>query len=345
METRTILIVDSSKEAQVLLRRYLMDIDEGFNFKILSAYSYLDALKYCKREKVQLILLDLALNRTEGGKLFLRLSKDPNLSKIPVVILSSVRSQHVIREAIKQGARGYILKPIELPKLKKAIFSIFKLKYTINDAAHHGRSEIYIKDDIIVVEIHSSFHGDFLNSVKHKLLDVALLRKSSIKRALIMILSVEDAEINLITATKFFSFYKDIKNMSQNNIKVLSCSEKLKKILSKHPDTKDIEPVPSMPRGMQILNLQLLENGKHIIRTDHIKPGSRLFSAIYDGKGNLVKNKDEVITAEDLTRLKEQGEHQLYYIKLASADSDIIDSDLFDISNVELHDRSKAIIA
>ena len=343
METRKILIIDSSKEAQILLRRYLMDIDTGFNFNILSAYSYIDALKYCKREQIQLILLDLAMNRTEGGKLFLRLSKDPYLSTIPVIILSSISNKNVVREALKQGARGYILKPIELPKLKKAIFDVFKLKYTITDDAHHGRSEIYIKDDIIIIEIHESFHRDFINSVKHKLLDIALLRKSSMKRVLIMFLSLDDREIDTATVIGFFSFYKDIKGMSQHNIKVLSSSEKLKKILMKHPDTKDIEPVPTMIKGMQILNLQLLEDGRKIIRTDHIKPGSILYSAVYDENGTLVKNKNEIFSKEDLAGLIKQGINQLYYVKLSTNDHNIFESDLFDISEVELHDQSKSI--
>ncbi len=343
MESRTILIIDSSKEAQILLHRYLVDIDKGFNFNILSAYSYIDALKYCKREQVQLILLDLAMNRTEGGKLFLRLSKDPYLSTIPVIILSSIGDKNVVREALKQGAKGYILKPIELPKLKKAIFDVFKLKYTITDDAHNGRSEIYIKDDIIIIEIHESFHGDFVNSVKHRLLDVALLRKSSMKRVLIMFFSIDDMEIDAATAIGFFSFYKDVRGMSQHNIKVLSGSEKLKRILRKHKDTKDIEPVPTMLKGMQILNLQLLEGGRHVIRTDHIKPGSVLYSDVYDENGTLVKNKNEVFSKEHLAGLITQGVLQLYYVKLSKDDHDIFESNLFDMSEVELHDQSKSV--
>lgn len=122
-----------------------------------------------------------------------------------------------------------MLKPLNLIKLKKIIYETCNLKFTVSDSEQKGKSEVYINNDIIVVEIHDSFGNLFLNSIKHKLLEIATFTKSTLKRFLIMFISIPESDITNEKLYDFLTFYKSIHKMKQENIKILTRSEKIKK--------------------------------------------------------------------------------------------------------------------
>ncbi len=73
-----------------------------------------------------LVLLDLNLPRIDGRELLARLRADPALRSIPVVVLSSSRAEHDIREAYGLGARRYIPKPRALADFVAELERLFE---------------------------------------------------------------------------------------------------------------------------------------------------------------------------------------------------------------------------
>lgn len=68
-----------------------------------------------------LILLDLNLPKIDGREVLSELNKDPQLHRIPVIVLSSSKVEKDILESYDNSANCYIVKPIELEKFVKIV--------------------------------------------------------------------------------------------------------------------------------------------------------------------------------------------------------------------------------
>jgi len=64
-----------------------------------------------------LILLDLNMPGKDGRQALLEIKSDPNLQKIPVVVLSTSSERQDILESYAVGASSYIAKPVSFDKL------------------------------------------------------------------------------------------------------------------------------------------------------------------------------------------------------------------------------------
>ncbi|HEY9765302.1 MAG TPA: response regulator [Chroococcales cyanobacterium] len=82
-----ILLVDDDADLIEINRTIL----EGEGYQVLFAYDIEEAFALAKREKPDLVLLDIMMDRKNDGFTFCyRLKGDPELSGIPVLMLSSV---------------------------------------------------------------------------------------------------------------------------------------------------------------------------------------------------------------------------------------------------------------
>ena len=70
------------------------------------------------------ILLDLNMPRKNGRQALQEIKADPKLSQLPVVILTTSKSERDIYESYQQGAHSYIWKPIGFQQLVD-VFKIF----------------------------------------------------------------------------------------------------------------------------------------------------------------------------------------------------------------------------
>ncbi|GIW69675.1 MAG: hypothetical protein KatS3mg101_0422 [Patescibacteria group bacterium] len=58
----------------------------------------------------QLLLLDIMLPGKDGLKILKDLKEMPEMKKGPVIVLTNLNSEHIIQEAFKLGADGYLIK-------------------------------------------------------------------------------------------------------------------------------------------------------------------------------------------------------------------------------------------
>ncbi len=68
-----------------------------------------------------LILLDLNMPRKDGREALEEIKADPNLRRIPVVILTTSKAEEDILRSYNFGAAGYITKPVTFEGLVNAI--------------------------------------------------------------------------------------------------------------------------------------------------------------------------------------------------------------------------------
>lgn len=110
---KKILIIEDEK----LFADMCRDALEAAGFEVFIASDYFEGLEAVKKEKPDLILLDILLPGGKTGIDFLKeTKKDPEISKIPVLAFSNYDFPETQQEAIKLGVKEYLLKTSYLPK-------------------------------------------------------------------------------------------------------------------------------------------------------------------------------------------------------------------------------------
>jgi signal transduction histidine kinase/CheY-like chemotaxis protein len=106
----TILLIDDDATARELIATYLV----GNGFAVESASNGVDGLKKARELKPVAITLDILMPDIDGWTVLAALKGDPELTDIPVVIVTIVDEQ---RRGIALGAVGYLTKPIDRERL------------------------------------------------------------------------------------------------------------------------------------------------------------------------------------------------------------------------------------
>ncbi len=79
---------------------------------------------YSQSPRPDLILLDLNLPRKDGREVLAELKGDPDLRKIPVVVLTTSRADKDILCAYNLNANCYITKPVDFKQFLEVVHSI-----------------------------------------------------------------------------------------------------------------------------------------------------------------------------------------------------------------------------
>jgi two-component system phosphate regulon response regulator PhoB len=119
---RTILIVEDEKEIQDLLAHYLRK--EGFA-PILAADGEA-ALSAARKEKPDLILLDILLPKADGLEVLRAVRSDANLARTPVVMLTAKGDETDRVIGLELGADDYIPKPFSPREVVARIKAILR---------------------------------------------------------------------------------------------------------------------------------------------------------------------------------------------------------------------------
>ena len=113
-----IMIVDDSPTDTHLLKKIL----EKNGFNTLTAADADAGIQVAKREKPDLILMDVVMPGLNGFQATRELSSDPDTSTIPVIIVTR-KDQQVDRVwGMRQGARDYVTQPVK----EGALMSLIK---------------------------------------------------------------------------------------------------------------------------------------------------------------------------------------------------------------------------
>ena len=78
-------------------------------------------LQLARDHHPDLVLLDLHLPDMKGDEVLQRLLRDPMTASIPVVIASADATQRQVERLLRMGARAYLTKPIDVPRLLETV--------------------------------------------------------------------------------------------------------------------------------------------------------------------------------------------------------------------------------
>ena len=108
--TRKILVVDDTRNVQVLLSDFLSSQD----FEVLSASDGREALEIVHQSNPDLILLDIMMPNMDGYQFITHLRRESN---IPVIMITAKQQEADIIHGFDLGADDYITKPFRLREL------------------------------------------------------------------------------------------------------------------------------------------------------------------------------------------------------------------------------------
>ena len=121
MEKDRILLVEDEKDLAETMVFQL----EAAGYEVIVAYDGLDGLEKAKKEKIDLMILDLMLPKMDGYKICALLKKDSRYSKIPVMLFSARAQESDLKMGEEVGADAYVVKPFDskalLVKIKELI--------------------------------------------------------------------------------------------------------------------------------------------------------------------------------------------------------------------------------
>jgi CheY-like chemotaxis protein len=124
-----ILLVEDNP-ADVRLTREALSSDHLWNH-LNTAKDGVEAMAYLRREgkfasaaRPDLILLDLNLPKKDGREVLAEIKADPNLMRIPVVVLTTPEAEDDILKTYGLHANCYITKPADLRQFMRVVKSI-----------------------------------------------------------------------------------------------------------------------------------------------------------------------------------------------------------------------------
>lgn len=114
-----LLLVDDDAVTNRVLSAFL----KKEKFKVFSAFSGIEALRYLDKENIDVVLLDVMMPNMDGLTVLSQLREKYS---IPVLILTSLSERNVIEQAFLNGADDYIVKPFSPVQLLERIKVLLK---------------------------------------------------------------------------------------------------------------------------------------------------------------------------------------------------------------------------
>lgn len=112
------LTVEAFKDAKVRNKMHVtVDGEDAMAFLLREG-------KYSEAPKPDLILLDLNLPKKNGREVLAAIKADPNLKRIPVVILTTSDDEKDIMTAYDLHVNAYVKKPVDLDQFIKIVEAV-----------------------------------------------------------------------------------------------------------------------------------------------------------------------------------------------------------------------------
>ena len=106
MDNHKVLIIEDDRFLSSLMKARL----EKEGFSVTQAFNGEEAMDLLKKDQPDMIVLDLIMPRVSGFEFLENISVDPQVSKIPVMILSNLGQESDIQKVKRLGAVQYFVK-------------------------------------------------------------------------------------------------------------------------------------------------------------------------------------------------------------------------------------------
>ncbi|MCD6526227.1 MAG: response regulator [Desulfuromonas sp.] len=117
MPKRTILVVED--EESLLKLESILLTSKGY--EVVGVPHGMAALEALKKEKIDLVLLDIMLPEMDGFEVCRQIKQNPATRKLPVIMLTAKKSHEDMARGDEVGADWYVTKPFKSAKVIETI--------------------------------------------------------------------------------------------------------------------------------------------------------------------------------------------------------------------------------
>jgi two-component system response regulator len=125
----SVLLVEDDPGDVMLIREAFADHKVGNMLSVVS--DGVEAMRFVRREgeyaaseRPDLVVLDLNLPRKSGSEVLAEIKGDPELSTIPVVVLTTSEAEEDVIRSYRHHANAYITKPVDFGRFREIVHQI-----------------------------------------------------------------------------------------------------------------------------------------------------------------------------------------------------------------------------
>lgn len=121
---------------------------KAHDFDAFPAYSGADALAVCRKEQIEIILLDVDMPKMDGYTVCERIKADEELKNITVIFVTGKGEPEDHERGFNLGAVDYITKPFNLPMVMVRVEAALRMKHNVdpNPIDTEGLQDTYYTD-------------------------------------------------------------------------------------------------------------------------------------------------------------------------------------------------------
>ena len=119
---RRVLITDDEPITRMLVKLLL----EKEKYEVLEASTGRQAVDIAKRERPDLLLIDLNMPEMDGYQAIAQVRRELTLATMPIVVLTSEDGPGVERRVLDLGADDYVIKPFDAQVLLSRVNAVFR---------------------------------------------------------------------------------------------------------------------------------------------------------------------------------------------------------------------------
>lgn len=119
-----ILVIDDSKAVRLIAKKALAP----FDCVVHEATNGFTGLFALERTQAKLLVIDVSMPTMDGLEMLTMLKSHPELSKLPVIMLTSTTDHKVLPKITALGINGQVKKPFTPEALVSAIQAVTQLK-------------------------------------------------------------------------------------------------------------------------------------------------------------------------------------------------------------------------
>jgi DNA-binding response OmpR family regulator len=116
-------------ESDPILRDLIVVALETAGYQVFTAASAEQALDLLRKQRVQVVLLDLHLPQLNGLELLEKMKKERLLGGTPVIVISGLGFKEIVRQAVNAGACGFLVKPVQVETLLARVEQALRERY------------------------------------------------------------------------------------------------------------------------------------------------------------------------------------------------------------------------
>jgi two-component system phosphate regulon response regulator PhoB len=119
---KTVVVIEDEPDAADMFGE-MMRVN---GFRVVKSYTSGPAISIIEQEKPDVIILDVMMPEISGIDILRMMRARPDLSKIPVIVVSAKSMPADVKTGLEAGASVYLTKPVGFLDLKQAVEAIFQ---------------------------------------------------------------------------------------------------------------------------------------------------------------------------------------------------------------------------